>query len=856
VIINPRRMLVRGQLAVTCRDLPRLNRLRAVFVAGAVLSTSFAAPIARALDPPLTLLQTVAPVVPTWQQFTFYAAAGSNPIDHFECHVDDADWSTCVSPWSPGLTGGDHSVTVRAVDTDNVADPTPESLAFFVDVDAPIVSLNINEGAAVTTRYFVDLQRSYQDRAGVDEIRISNSPAVDGDGLLAEAWSGYDWQFGNAPGWRLDTFGGNSLPGVHTVYLQAKDQLGNWSMPTSDSIMVDPAIDAPVTIRLAASQDPAPVGGRILLFGVAHAVDGAAIRDGGLQMWIDSTNISAGVGGASVDGGAYVDASGLAAGTYVLKAVYEGSDELDDATALLSFKVGPALSPLGPLARFEVPQPYPQFDHPQPFHMGVTSRFGSVASYACRIDGSAWSPCNSGLDVPVLGTGFHLAEVRGTDAANRVQATPDVFLWMVGQLEGGNVSLQPPLDVIGFADVTFFADSLPGFVAMRVSNSPAMDGNGRLSTGKTWDPPVTTGVMVDWSLIDPDLGGTDLDGYKLIYAQWQRGDGSWTIPVVDIVRLDRVAPELVVKVENGSAFVDEDELLVTAATSEPASVVITSDPEGNLTIGNGTTPANDGLDLIALPAGDVPIGTVVTRHLYVRARDLAGNLSPIVEATVTIDRSSPTSTVPAVLFDVGSQVTASSVDAWVSGKATDSGSGVAKVALQRRIGTTWATLLTTTSSSVSTLRTLPMSSTRAFRSRGTDRLGHVGAWATTASLRPILRGDGSSTISYSGSWSQTSNSSALGDTLHRTYAYGAKATLRFTGRSIGVIAPRGPGFGRFQVWIDGSKIGVVDLRRSSYKARVLVFARSWPTAGAHTVAIRNLDTGGRQIQFDGYVVLP
>jgi hypothetical protein len=97
---------------------------------------------------------------------------------------------------------------------------------------------------------------------------------------------------------------------------------------------------------------------------------------------------------------------------------------------------------------------------------------------------------------------------------------------------------------------------------------------------------------------------------------------------------------------------------------------------------------------------------------------------------------------------------------------------------------------------------------------------------------------------------------ALGDALHRTSSYGAKATLTFTGRSIGVVAPQGPGLGRFEVWIDGARVGVVDMRRTAYRARVLVFGRSWTTAAAHTVTIRNLDAGGRQIQLDGFVVLP
>jgi hypothetical protein len=76
------------------------------------------------------------------------------------------------------------------------------------------------------------------------------------------------------------------------------------------------------------------------------------------------------------------------------------------------------------------------------------------------------------------------------------------------------------------------------------------------------------------------------------------------------------------------------------------------------------------------------------------------------------------------------------------------------------------------------------------------------------------------------------------------------------GRSIGVIAPLGPRYGKVEIRIDGVKITTVDLRRSDGRARTVIFAKSWAVAGSHQLVVRNLDAGGRPVAIDGFVYLP
>src|SRR5262245_44943940 len=136
------------------RDVTAGRRSRALRRAMAVglLALAVGRPAAMAAnpEPPETLMNSLASVLPVWQQFPFIGAAGTRPIDHFECQMDGGGWSTCTSPWDPDLTPGDHQIAVRAVDVAGLADPTPEPAAFFVDVDGPTGQVVINAGATTT----------------------------------------------------------------------------------------------------------------------------------------------------------------------------------------------------------------------------------------------------------------------------------------------------------------------------------------------------------------------------------------------------------------------------------------------------------------------------------------------------------------------------------------------------------------------------------------------------------------------------------------------------------------------------------------------------------------------------------
>ena len=85
---------------------------------------------------------------------------------------------------------------------------------------------------------------------------------------------------------------------------------------------------------------------------------------------------------------------------------------------------------------------------------------------------------------------------------------------------------------------------------------------------------------------------------------------------------------------------------------------------------------------------------------------------------------------------------------------------------------------------------------------------------------------------------------------------GARATFRFSGRSVAIVAPTGPGRGKARIILDGKRVAVIDLRGDDHSQRRLVWVRTWSTAGRHTLRVQSLGTHGRpRVDLDAFLVL-
>jgi hypothetical protein len=141
-----------------------------------------------------------------------------------------------------------------------------------------------------------------------------------------------------------------------------------------------------------------------------------------------------------------------------------------------------------------------------------------------------------------------------------------------------------------------------------------------------------------------------------------------------------------------------------------------------------------------------------------------------------------------------------------------------------------------------------------FRVRAVDRAGRASPWATGSDTALARRQQ--SAGSYAGAgWVTAGSSAYLGGSARASRSSRSRVSFTFSGTSVAWIGPVGPTRGRASVYLDGALVKTVDLHRSTFQARrVLYTARV--AAGSHTLTIRVAGTAGHPwVAVDAFAVL-
>ena len=186
-------------------------------------------------------------------------------------------------------------------------------------------------------------------------------------------------------------------------------------------------------------------------------------------------------------------------------------------------------------------------------------------------------------------------------------------------------------------------------------------------------------------------------------------------------------------------------------------------------------------------------------------------------------------------------------------------SAVCAFQAQRRLNgpdTPWQAVSLASNTAKTLTQSLLAGDTYEYRVRAQSCAGAWGGWSQGfVPFAVAAAQEWSSAITYSGSWSRVTQSSAWAGALRRTSSGGAAATYTFTGRNVAVVGTRGPAYGSFQVVVDGVLRGTVDAHASATASRRILFRYGWPRAGQHTIRIMNLATAGHpRIDLDGFAV--
>jgi hypothetical protein len=107
--------------------------------------------------------------------------------------------------------------------------------------------------------------------------------------------------------------------------------------------------------------------------------------------------------------------------------------------------------------------------------------------------------------------------------------------------------------------------------------------------------------------------------------------------------------------------------------------------------------------------------------------------------------------------------------------------------------------------------------------------------------------DAGGIVRYAGAWKTARHRAYLGGSAHYATTTGAAVGVRFVGRGIRIVGPKGPTRGRVAIYIDGRRVGTADLRARTFHARATLVSIQWARRGEHWVELRVLRTPGRPV---------
>jgi hypothetical protein len=303
-----------------------------------------------------------------------------------------------------------------------------------------------------------------------------------------------------------------------------------------------------------------------------------------------------------------------------------------------------------------------------------------------------------------------------------------------------------------------------------------------------------------------------------------------------------------------------------AARSVPpfiAPAVVTLDVAVNPAPGSGTVEVFDGPTSLGTASMNWTTGTgsfttpalaAGTHQLvaqYLGNAGYAPSASPAIVLVVEADTIPPTTTAPVMTMVAGTTSSLTDVPVLLSWTASDVRGVVASQVLEESVdGGAWVPIPVATSTR-SITRLLSWTNTYRYRVRATDDSGNVGTFSQSSVIDLDLYQESSNSVAYKGPWPQELSSSALGGRRRYSEKIGSTATFQFTGQAVVWVAVTGDR-GRAQVFVDGVDAGTIDLSSPTMTPRWLAFARTWPTAGSHTIQL--LVIGATKIDLDGFIV--
>ncbi|WP_284668648.1 Ig-like domain-containing protein [Myxococcus sp. SDU36] len=409
-----------------------------------VLSNTNTFTVVSDTTPPDTTIVSGPPAVTNSTSATFDFSSNENPVT-YQCSLDGGPFVACTDPRTfTGLSQGNHTLAVRAVDAAGNVDPTPATYAWTVDTTAP--DTTIVSGPSGTTT-----SSSATFDFDSNESPVTYQCSLDGGPFVACT--------------DPVTFTGLA-DGSHTLAVRAVDAAGN----------VDPTPATRTWTVDATAPDTTIVSGP------------PAVTNATSATFDFSSNESPVTYQCSLDGGPFVACTdprtftGLSQGNHTLAVrAVDAAGNVDPTPATYAWTVdttapdttivsGPSGTTTSSSATFD-------FDSNE-----------SPVTYQCSLDGGPFVACTDPVTFTGLADGSHTLAVRAVDAAGNVDPTPATRTWTVDATAPDTTIVSGPPAVTNATSATFDFSSNESPVTYQCSL------NGAPFTACT-DPQTFTGLV-------------------------------------------------------------------------------------------------------------------------------------------------------------------------------------------------------------------------------------------------------------------------------------------------------------------------------------------------------------------------
>lgn len=331
---------------------------------------------------------TTSPDNPTNDTTGSFVFASSEAGSTFQCRIDTAAFATCPANFTTAaLAPGSHTLEVRAVDAGGNVDATPATYTWVIDATAPQTTITTrpDNPTSDTTGSFV-FQSS--------EAGSTFQCRIDGGAFATCAAS-----FTTAA----------LAAGSHTLEVRAIDPAGNAdATPASYTWVIDTG--APDTTITAA---PEPLTNDATASFTFAATEAGST----FQCRIDAAAFAACT--ASFTSAALSDGSH----TLEVRAI-DATGNVDATPASHTWEVDTT----PPETTIDAGPPDPSSETTGEFEFS-SNEAGAV--FECSLDSGAFTACAGTLTTGVLAAGAHTLQVRATDAAGNVDASPASYTWTI-----------------------------------------------------------------------------------------------------------------------------------------------------------------------------------------------------------------------------------------------------------------------------------------------------------------------------------------------------------------------------------------------------------------------------------------